>query len=122
MPEICRFCGIIIRIYYGKHNPPYLHALCGDDEAWINVDTPPAFSGITIRIYYDDHNPPHFHALYGNDEAWININTLVVFGGSLPSRALDLVIKWASSRQDELCHDWELAIQQQKPQRISPLK
>jgi len=26
MPEICRFFGIIIRMYYDEHNPPHLHA------------------------------------------------------------------------------------------------
>jgi hypothetical protein len=79
------------------------------------------FYGIIIRMYYDDHNPPHFHAFYGDDEAWININTLAVFSGSLPARALGLVIEWASMRQDELRNDWELAKNQQKPEKIKPL-
>jgi hypothetical protein len=26
MPEICRFFGIIIRMYFDEHNPPHLHA------------------------------------------------------------------------------------------------
>ncbi len=26
MPEISRFLGIIIRMYYDEHNPPHLHA------------------------------------------------------------------------------------------------
>ena len=26
MPEISRFFGIIIRMYYADHNPPHLHA------------------------------------------------------------------------------------------------
>jgi len=26
MPEISRFYGIIIRMYYGDHNPPHFHA------------------------------------------------------------------------------------------------
>ncbi len=26
MPEIYRFFGIIIRMYYDEHNPPHLHA------------------------------------------------------------------------------------------------
>lgn len=60
------------------------------------------FYGIIIRMYYDDHNPPHFDALYGDDEAWVNINTLAIFSGSLPSRALGMVIEWASMHQDEL--------------------
>jgi len=80
------------------------------------------FYGIIIRMYYDDHNPPHFHAVYGDDEAWININTLAVFSGSLPARALGLVVEWASIHQDELRHDWKLAKNQQKPEKIKPLK
>jgi hypothetical protein len=26
MPEISRFFGIVIRMYYSEHNPPHLHA------------------------------------------------------------------------------------------------
>lgn len=26
MPEICRFFGIIIRIFFAKHDPPHSHA------------------------------------------------------------------------------------------------
>ena len=26
MPEICRFFGIIIRMFYDEHHPPHLHA------------------------------------------------------------------------------------------------
>jgi len=72
-------------------------------------------------MYYDDHNPPHFHAFYGDDEAWININTLAVFSGSLPARALGLVIEWASMCQGELRNDWELAKNQQGLKRLKPL-
>jgi len=80
------------------------------------------FYGIIIRMYYDDHNPPHFHAVYGDDEAWININTLAVFSGGLPSRALGLVVEWASMHQGELQRDWELARKQAKLEKIEPLK
>jgi hypothetical protein len=80
------------------------------------------FYGIIIRMYYDDHNPPHFHALYGDDEAWININTLAVFHGALPSRALGMVVEWASIHQEELRRNWMLIGEQQKPEKISPLK
>jgi len=45
MPEICRFYGIIIRMYYDDHNPPHFHAFYGDDEAWININTLAVFSG-----------------------------------------------------------------------------
>jgi hypothetical protein len=26
MPEICRFFGIIIRMFFDEHNPPHIHA------------------------------------------------------------------------------------------------
>ena len=39
MPEICRFFGIIIRMYYDDHNPPHFHAEYGDEEAQINIHT-----------------------------------------------------------------------------------
>ncbi len=26
MPEICRFFGIIIRMYFDEHDPPHIHA------------------------------------------------------------------------------------------------
>jgi hypothetical protein len=26
MPELCRFFGIIIRMYFDEHNPPHIHA------------------------------------------------------------------------------------------------
>lgn len=39
MPELCRFFGIIIRMYYNDHDPPHFHAVYGDDEALIGIDT-----------------------------------------------------------------------------------
>ena len=80
------------------------------------------FYGIIIRMFYNDHNPPHFHAEYGDGEVLVNINTLAVFHGSLPARALGLVIEWASQHQDELRNDWEKVHIQQLPEKIAPLK
>ena len=37
MPEISRFFGIVIRMYYGDHLPPHFHARYGDDEAVIDI-------------------------------------------------------------------------------------
>ncbi|MCP4681946.1 MAG: DUF4160 domain-containing protein [Desulfobacterales bacterium] len=51
------------------------------------------FFGIVIKMFFDDHNPPHFHAFYGEHGALIDINYLSVFAGSLPPRALGLVIE-----------------------------
>jgi len=39
VPEICRFYGIIIRMYYDDHNPPHFHAEYGEQEAQINIQT-----------------------------------------------------------------------------------
>jgi hypothetical protein len=60
------------------------------------VPTLSEFFGIIIRMYYDDHAPPHFHAYYGEFSAQIAIDTLGVMGGSLPGRALALVVEWVS--------------------------
>ncbi|GMV90254.1 MAG: DUF4160 domain-containing protein [Candidatus Hydrogenedentes bacterium] len=37
MPEISRFYGIVIRMYFNEHNPPHFHAYYGDDEALIEI-------------------------------------------------------------------------------------
>ncbi len=36
MPEVSRFFGIIIRMYYDDHNPPHFHAEFGDKRAKID--------------------------------------------------------------------------------------
>lgn len=38
MPEICRFYGIIIYIYFRDHQPPHFHAVYGDYEVLISID------------------------------------------------------------------------------------
>jgi hypothetical protein len=60
------------------------------------------FYGIVIQIYYGDHPPPHFHARYGSDVAKIAIETLQVIDGTLPKRALGLVLDWATLHRHEL--------------------
>jgi len=39
MPEISRFFGIIIAMYYNEHNPPHFHAKYQEDEAQFNINT-----------------------------------------------------------------------------------
>ena len=39
MPEISRFLGIIIRMYWSEHNPPHFHAVYNDYEAEIEIST-----------------------------------------------------------------------------------
>lgn len=38
MPEISRFLGIIITMYYNDHAPPHFHAIYGEHEAIISID------------------------------------------------------------------------------------
>ena len=79
------------------------------------------FFGIVITMYFDEHNPPHFHARYGSDRAAIEIATLRVREGRLPSRALGLVIEWASEHQEELMANWDAARLDAPLSRIAPL-
>lgn len=79
------------------------------------------FFGIVIQMFWREHAPPHFHALYGEYEALIDIRTLEVIKGSLPRRALALVLEWAAQHRVELMEDWNLCQSKQLPKRISPL-
>ncbi len=45
MPEISRFYGIIIRMYFDDHPPPHFHARYGNDQAVININTLAIISG-----------------------------------------------------------------------------
>lgn len=38
MPELCRFYGIVIRMYFADHGPPHFHASYGGDEALVSID------------------------------------------------------------------------------------
>ena len=38
MPEISRFFGIIITMYFNEHNPPHFHALYNDNEAQFDME------------------------------------------------------------------------------------
>ena len=80
------------------------------------------FFGIVIKMFFDDHNPPHFHAEYGDSRAAIDIRTLSLIYGTLPPRALGLVIEWATLRRQELLDDWEKARLQQQLAKIAPLE
>lgn len=46
MPEICRFYGIIIRMYYDDHNPPHFHAQYGNHQVIIAIGTLAVIAGV----------------------------------------------------------------------------
>ncbi len=57
MPEISRFYGIIIRMYFDDHFPPHFHAFYAEYEAVIGIENllvlkgelPPRAHGLTIE-------------------------------------------------------------------------
>lgn len=39
MPEISRFYGIVIKMYYNDHAPPHFHAEYGSAEIVVDINT-----------------------------------------------------------------------------------
>ena len=39
MPEISRFFGIIVQMYYGDHEPPHFHVRYSGQKALIAIET-----------------------------------------------------------------------------------
>lgn len=79
------------------------------------------FFGISIYVYYREHAPPHFHALYAGREVWVAIEHLSVVAGSLPPRAMGMVMEWAAQHRQELQRVWEQAMRHEPLSSIEPL-
>ncbi len=45
MPELCRFYGIIIRMFWDDHPPPHFHAIYGTHEALVEIATAGIIAG-----------------------------------------------------------------------------
>lgn len=39
MPEIARFYGIVIKLFFGDHPPPHFHAVYGENIGLFSIDT-----------------------------------------------------------------------------------
>ena len=65
---------------------------------------------------------PHFHALYAEHEALIELRDFRDIRGSLPERAMKLVLEWDTEHRDELMENWNLCSQLKAPKVIEPLK
>ena len=39
MPELSRFFGIVIRMYWDDHNPPHFHAFYAGEQAIIDINS-----------------------------------------------------------------------------------
>jgi hypothetical protein len=57
MPEVSRFFGIIITMYYDEHNPPQFHARYGKEKVAIGIESlevlegrlPPRALGLVVE-------------------------------------------------------------------------
>ena len=45
MPELSRFFGIVVGIFYSEHGRPHFHAAYGEFEAVIDIETGETISG-----------------------------------------------------------------------------
>ena len=77
-----------------------------------------AFYGIVIYMNWREHQPAHFHAVYAEWDTSIEIETLRVIRGTLPPRALTMVLDWATLHQEELKANW---VQAQKLAPLAPI-
>ena len=84
MPELCRFYGIVIRMYFADHGPPHFHALYGGDEVLVDITTLAVLHG---RL------PPRAHGMVAEWasqhrdewlEAWARAQRLEPFGRIAP--------------------------------------
>lgn len=56
-----------------------------------------------------------------NCGAVVTTGTLTIYRGSLPPRALGMVLEWATLHAEELRQDWELARKGEPLRPIAPL-
>lgn len=49
MPEISRFFGIVITMYWDEHNPPHFHVKYGGETATIDIKTLKVIKGELSR-------------------------------------------------------------------------
>jgi hypothetical protein len=57
MPELCRFYGIVIQMYFGDHPPPHFHAIYAGNKAVVDIESlafiegqlPPRARGLVIE-------------------------------------------------------------------------
>jgi hypothetical protein len=45
VPEISRFFGIVVSMYFEDHGPPHLHARYGSDQVSVAIETMEVLSG-----------------------------------------------------------------------------
>ena len=56
MPELCRFYGIIIRMFWEDHPPPHFHAAYGNNEALVDILTAEIIAG-SLHVAWSGNGP-----------------------------------------------------------------
>lgn len=92
MPELSRFFGIIVAIFYLDHAPPHVH--------------------VTV----------HGRAKGADHMAKVRISDGAILDGSLPTKARKLVEAWLILHHDELLKAWDKASRGVRPGKIAPLR
>ena len=46
MPEVSRFFGMVIAMYFDDHLPPHFHVAHGDERAQVRIDPPGLLNGM----------------------------------------------------------------------------
>jgi hypothetical protein len=66
MPEITRFLGIIILMYFDEHNPPHFHVVYNEFRATMDIQTLNIIAGTLparVRGLVEEWAEPHQHEL-----------------------------------------------------------
>ena len=54
MPELSRFYGTVIKMYFDYHSPPHFHAEYGEHEAVVHIETLAMMAGSLPLIVLND--------------------------------------------------------------------
>ena len=98
MPEISRFYGIVIKMFFKpkEHEPSHIHALYGEYVGLFDISTHKAAFNFTNA----------------------RISTHKMTEGDLPKKAQDMVEEWLAKHDDELQKMWDT----QKINKLPPLE
>lgn len=91
MPELARFFGLVISMFYMDHNPPHIHV-----------------------------EPYARRRGHSEWMAEIDIRTGRVIAGEIPSGYLSIVKAWLNVRRQALMIAWDRASQGRPPGKIPP--
>lgn len=80
------------------------------------------FFGIIIAMYYKEQAPPRFQVKYGEQRAAFEILDLELIEGSLPRRAVSVILEWAFEHRKELIENWHKAEGGENLSTIPPLE